>query len=313
MDNPIYVLITMDVEPALPADRPAATTGPLNYADSERFIRAYWAMAAEYGYPVTFMIHPEVTLAHPGLMLELEQEGASLGLHIHPWKFSDGHYKAHFGGLRTAQQYAIVSEATAMWQAGLGKRPRFFRPGTFSCNDNTLPVLEELGFVGGSVSLPGRVYPDMNAVWAGAEPDPHRGHAVFRHLAGDLEFVNIPLSVDMSRTEDRDGRKFHWDLRPDWQSADYRLIASNIVTQVLARRPKVPVIHMVTHNDHDYTDPEDRVRRNFATVLREITDACQRAGATPVGATFASVATLVREAKKTTAPFVYAHASMLTG
>jgi hypothetical protein len=313
MDNPIYVLITMDVEPALPADRPAATTGPLSYADSERFIRAYAALAGERGWPVSFMIHPEVTHAHPGLLLDLERDGACLGLHIHPWKFADGAYKAHFGGLRPEEQYAIVSEAVAMWYGGMGKRPRYFRPGTFSANDATFRVLADLGFRGGSVSLPGRVYPDMNAVWAGAELDPHRGHAAFRHVAGDLDFVNVPLSVDVSRVENRDGRLFHWDLRPDWQAADYRLIAGNIVGQVLARRPLAPVIHMVTHNDNDFSDPEDRVSRNYRTVLREIADACRRHGATPVGATFATIADLVREGRRRDDAFVYAHASMLTG
>ena len=91
------------------------------------------------------------------------------------------------------------------------------------------------------------------------------------------------------------------------------MIADNIVRQVLARRPLVPVVHMVTHNDNDFSDPNDRVRRNYATVLREVTDAIRRAGADPVGATFASVAELVRGAGTRQDEFVYAHASMLTG
>jgi len=314
MDKKIYVLVTMDVEPALPADRPPAATGPLTYEDSERFIRGYTAIAGEFGYPVSFMIHPEVTHAHPGLMLELEGQGACLGLHLHPWKFADGRYKAHFGGLRAEEQYAIVSEATAMWYGGLGRRPRFFRPGTFSANDSTFRVLEDLGFAGGSISLPGRVYPDMNAVWAGAEMDPHRGHSAFRQVAGDLAFVNIPLSVDVSGVENRNGRLFHWDLRPDWQSADYRSIASNIVRQVIARNPAVPVVQMVTHNDNDYSDPDDRVCRNYRTVLTEITEACRREGMTPVGATFETVVDLFSAQQiGTPEDFVYAHASMLTG
>lgn len=309
----MYILITMDVEPALPADRPAATTGPLNYRDSERFIRGYVRLAESYGYPVSFMIHPEVTHAHAAIFDELESRGACLGLHLHPWKFSDGHYKAHFGGLTAEQQYAIVSEATAMWLAGMGRRPLYFRPGTFSANDSTFRVLSDLGFRGGSVSLPGRVYPDMFAIWAGAPYDPHRGHAIFRQMPGELDFVNIPLSVDTSRQEERNGNLFHWDLRPDWNNANYRQIASNIVEQLMARRPLVPVVHMVTHNDNDFGDPNDRVARNFQSVLREVTDACHRAGVEPVGATFASVCDLVREGSRADTGFVYAHASMLTG
>jgi hypothetical protein len=310
----IYVLVTMDVEPALAADvRPDGASGPRNYADSERFIEGYARRAAARGYPVTYMLHPEVTTHHAQLFLELEERGACLGLHIHPWKFGDGHYKAHFGGLSGEQQCAILSEATAVWYGNMGKRPRYFRPGTFSANDNTFGVLERLGFLGGSVSIPGRVYPDLNAVWAGAALDPHRANETFRQVPGDLDFVNIPLSVDVSGIEDRGGRKFHWDLRPDWEKADYGRIAGNVITQVLARDPEVPVVHMVTHNDNDFADDEDRVCRNFETVLDQIALACRNAGVEAVGATFADVVTMIRGEERRRRAFVFADASMLTG
>lgn len=310
----IQVLITMDVEPALGGDtRPEGASGPLSWEDSDRFIRGYHRRAAARGWPVSYMLHPETTAHHAALFLDLERQGACLGLHLHPWKFADGHYQAHFGGLAADMQTAIVSEAIAMWQANMGKRPRFFRPGTFSANDSTFGVLERLGFLGGSVSIPGRVYPDLNAVWAGAALDPHRANGVFRQVPGDLDFVNIPLSVDVSGLEDRGGRRFHWDLRPDWVQADYRSIARNIVAQVLQRNPAVPVVHVVTHNDNDYSDDADRVCRNFETVLDEIGAAIREAGAQAVGATFADVARLVHGAASGRKGFVFADSTMLTG
>lgn len=310
----VYVLITMDVEPALAGDtRPDGASGPLNYEDSERFIRGYARRAASRGYPVSYMLHPEVTDQHGQLFLDLEAKGACLGLHIHPWKFADGHYQAHFGGLSAEQQGAILSEASAIWYTNIGKRPRYFRPGTFSANDSTFSVLDRLGFLGGSVSIPGRVYPDLNAVWAGATLDPHRGNASFRQVPGDLDFVNVPLSVDVSGVEDRGGRKFHWDLRPDWQVADYGRIARNIVAQVKSRNPKVPVVHMVTHNDNDFSDDNDRVCRNFESVLTEIGAAIREAGAEPVGVTFADIVELVRQDDSTGKGFVFADKTMLTG
>lgn len=309
----IFVLVTMDVEPALPKDRPAASTGPMNYADSARFIEGYSETAAGFGYPVSFMIHPEVTAEHRELFDQLEHEGACLGLHLHPWKFAEGRYKAHFGGLSRNEQVDILTEAADMWEGSMERRPIWFRPGTFSANDNTMPVLQELGFSGGSISLPGRVYPDMCAVWAGANPDPHFGHSAFRLLSGNMDFVNIPLSVDNSRVEARDGNLFNWDLRPDWQAADYHTIADNIVQQVIARDPDVRVVQMVTHNDNDFSNPNDRVANNFRTILTEVTEACHRHGYTPVGATFASVASALRSKVLQTSKFTYAHASMLNG
>src|SRR5690606_19128288 len=113
---------------------------------------------------------------------ELEGQGACLGLHLHPWKFGDGTYRAHFGGLTEAQQRAALSEAIALWQRAIGRRPRYFRPGTFSANDASYRVLVDLGFRGGSIAAPGRVYPDLSSIWTGAEKDPHRPHATFRQL-----------------------------------------------------------------------------------------------------------------------------------
>ena len=309
----IFVLVTMDVEKALPANRPASTTGPRNYEESAVFIEAYVQRAKSHGFPVSFMIHPEVTHEHKALFNQLEEDGACLGLHLHPWKFSDGRYKAHFGGLTSDEQRNILGEAIEMWSDAMIRKPLWFRPGTFSANDNTMPLLAELGFRGGSISLPGRVYPDMCAVWAGAPPDPHFGHAAFRHLPGELDFVNIPLSVDMSRVEMRNGNLFRWDLRPDWLDADYHAIADNIVGQVVAREPAVPVVHMVTHNDNDFSDPADRVCRNYVSALNEVVEACRRRGLTAVGATFADVADKLRSADRTDSRFRYAHASMLDG
>lgn len=309
----IFVLVTMDVEMVLPSPKPDGASGPSSYAESERYIIGYDRYAREYGYPVSYMIHPEVTPNHSELFLQLEAEGACLGLHVHPWKFSDGHYKAHFGGLSQPEQLAILSEATAMWQANMGKRPRFFRPGSFSANDSTFEALDTLGFLGGSCSIPGRVYPDLNAVWAGATPDPHRANRVFRQVPGNLDFVNVPLSVDLSSHEVRGGREFCWDLRPDWQNADYRVIATNIVEQVVARDPQVPVVHMVTHNDNDYSNPDDRVCRNYQTVLRELTDAIRRVGAEPTGATFDEVCNMVRDRNVVRKAFVFADKTLLTG
>ena len=46
-------------------------------------------------------------------------------------------------------------------------------------------------------------------------------------------------------------------MRPDWPEADYERIAANIVSQVRRRGATIPVINSITHNDNDYTDPDD--------------------------------------------------------
>jgi len=306
----LHVVITMDVEQPTPATHPEAT-GPKNWQDSERFIRGYVDRAAEFGFPVTFFIHPEATLEHAALFEEMKGRGCCVeGLHLHPWKFRDGKYRSHFGGMSESDMRACVSEAISMWQSGMGRRPLYFRPGTFSASDSAYRVLADLGFRGGSCSIPGRIWPRMNAVWTGAEPDPHRAHPVFRQLVGNLPFANMPVSVDFSRTTVSRGTKIeavdpesaslgantvegHPDMRPDVRDADYQSIARNMVSQVRARGATIPVINCVTHNDNDYTDPADRVRGNLMCSMQAMADAAAAAGMEPVGSTIETVCDLV--------------------
>ena len=267
----IYVVVTMDVEP-LTGDTHPTATGPETWEQSEKFIRGYAEQAGKYGYPVSYFIHPEVAVAQAALFEELNQEGHCVDcLHLHPWKFRDGKYKAHFGELSENDMRAALGESIAMWQSGFGRRPLYFRPGTFSANDMMYKVLVDMGFRGGSCSMPGRVWPRMKAIWTGAEPDPHRPHASFRLAVGDLEFGNMPNSADFSSWAVAKGSNFqmvegethshdnntvacHRDLRPDWRDNDYHAVANNIVEQLIERNPSIPVLTENTHNDNDHSD-----------------------------------------------------------
>ena len=318
----LHVVITMDVEPPTSDTHPAAS-GPGSWADSDRFIRGYVERAAESGLPVTFFIHPEVAVEQAGLFAELKERGCCVeGLHLHPWKFRDGKYRAHFGGLGEREMRSVVSEAISMWQTGMGRRPLYFRPGTFSGNDFMYQVLVDLGFRGGSCSIPGRIWPRMNAIWTGAAPDPHRAHPTFRQLVGNLPFANMPVAVDFSGTNVTTGADFrdvdpetasldansvvsHWDMRPEWREADYERIATNIVSQVRQRGATVPVINSIAHNDNDYTDPHDRVCRNFVRAMRAMLGAAQAAGMEPVGSTIETVADLVLAEPDRSLEFVF--------
>ena len=319
----VFVVVTMDVEPPTENTHPDAS-GPKNWQDSEKFIRGYVARAAEFGCPVSFFIHPEVAVEQHAMFEEFKKKnGACIeGLHLHPWKFRDGKYKAHFGGLAENEMRSCLSEAISMWQTGFNRRPLYFRPGTFSANDWMYRVLVDLGFLGGSCSIPGRIWPRMNAVWSGAAPDPHRAHAVFRQLVGDLPFGNMPVSVDFSGTIVTQGTKFktvegsaglldqntvtnQWDMRPDFQNADYHRIARNIISQIKSRKASIPVISTITHNDNDFTDPNNRVCKNLKTSLKEMHAAIREAGARPVPATLAQIVDLVLAEPSKMLPFTY--------
>lgn len=249
----VNIVVTMDCERPVSETHPSAS-GPPDLEKAELWTRAYADIAGRYGFPVTFFVHPEVATAQASMFREMEAKGHCLGLHLHAWRF-DNRFACEFVGLSENEARAMLGEASVLWQKAFGVQPRYFRPGTLSENDSLFRVLSDMGFCGGSVSLPGRVFPDKHAVWSGAPFDPHRGNATFRLLSGDLDFANMPITVDTTALNTRDGRQFYWDLRPNFKGLDYRAHARNVVAQLQARAPAVPCINMLTHNDHDFPIP----------------------------------------------------------
>lgn len=295
----INVVVTMDCEPSTQTTHPSAT-GPHDWALGQRSCEGYAKIAAEYGLPATYFIHPESAIAQADMYKRLQQDGACLGLHMHPWKYSMWRYNgerfmAHYGGLSEKEQRELLIESSALWEEALGLRPEIFRPGTFSANDSIFKVLAELGFKGGSCSVPGRMMPEMRAIWTGAHPDPHRASPVLRQVAGALDFVNVPVSTDFSTLlEGRLGRRLHPDLRPDvdWESqygVNYPTIARNLIQQLMERKPAVPTICLLTHNHYDFEDANDPATQRLRQSLQALAVACAEAGIRIKPATIDSV------------------------
>jgi hypothetical protein len=310
----IKIVLTMDCEPTTATSHPAAT-GPATWKAGEDAVLGYVEIAAAYDLPVTFFVHPEAAVAQGDMFRELERKGACLGLHMHPWKYSlwrhNGRkYLAHYGGLSPAEQDELLAESSAVWAESIGHRPHYFRPGTFSANDAIFRVLASHGFRGGSCTAPGRLIPEMQAIWSGGQPDPHRANANFRQACGDLDFANMPLSADFSRLLDGPaGRSMYADFRPDvdWPGqygVSYRTIATNIVAQVRGRAPAVPVLSTITHNHYAYRDGRDPVYQRLRVMLDEMMAACRAQEVRPVGATLKDVADAVLASPPVSEPFV---------
>lgn len=214
----LHLCLTMDVERIAMY---SPTGGPRTWEDAERSVRSYCETLAAYDLPATLFIVPDAAMVQGALFRELERStGAELGMHFHPQCWRD-HYLnpaayEYLGGYAAEQQYSLLAAALEQTSEGLGARPYAFRGGNFSANDSTFAVLADLGFTHGSVSQPGRVAPQYRAVWAGADPDVHRAHRDFRLIAGDLDFVEVPLTSDRTRTN-------HWtgvgDVRFETASA----------------------------------------------------------------------------------------------
>jgi Polysaccharide deacetylase len=193
-DKPLlHILFTMDCEPVT---RRAVKTGPKTWALSARAIEGFCDRLSNASYPVTLFVSAGCVEEHSPLMEELIGRGIELGLHVHPPSLDPERYTRHLGECRVNEQRAIVEEAIERFYDAIGMRPRSFRSGDFSANDATFQVLYELGFRQGSLSIPGRDLPRDAACWTGAELDTHYVDPSDRLRAGDLPFLELPVTSD---------------------------------------------------------------------------------------------------------------------
>ena len=251
-----------------PYARQMSSSGPTDYRESERSIYFYFETAKTYGFPVTFFAHPEVALENADLLQTLQDQGACLGLHLHPYKLRGGRYRYDLGAYSARAQREIIQEAMQVWASALGKTPRYFRAGYFSANDCTFGVLRELGFVGGSLSNPGRILPAHCSVWAGAEPYPHRAHLGFRLIRGDSDFINVPVSAAFGRpvAQGHAGeRGYEWSYVP--HTYDHRAVIRDVLNRFRTEDPRFGTLVTDSHNDQDYSDPRHPARQNLCELV----------------------------------------------
>ena len=291
---PVNILMTMDCESAKVdvSDHGIgmSSSGPADYAESERSIRGFVETVNAAGYPATLFLHPEVAVAHVDMVLEMQAEGACLGLHLHPYKMVDSIYKQDLGAYPEPQQRAILQKAIDAWENALGHRPRYFRAGYFSANDSTFGILEDLGFRGGSLSNPGRLLPSHFSVWKDADPYPHRAHRAFRLVSGDSSFVEVPVAVAYGRPVARGhaGEEgYEWPYIP--HTYDHEAVVSDILGRFSEDQPRLGTIVTDTHNDHNYSDPQSAASINLRCILTAIETSCEKIGLEPRGTTIAAL------------------------
>jgi polysaccharide deacetylase len=194
--SPLYILFTMDCEPVTPR---AKKTGPKTWVLSARAIEGFCDRLSSAGYPVTLFVSAECAEQHSPLMQELAGRDIELGLHVHPPDLDAQRFSRHLGQYGAEEQRTIVEEAVERFYDAVGIRPRSCRSGAFSANDATFQMLYQLGFRQGSLSVPGRDLPREAACWTDAELDTHYVDSSNRLRAGDLPFLELPVTSDPNR------------------------------------------------------------------------------------------------------------------
>ncbi len=291
--EPLFICFTMDVE-RIRAQSPGG--GPESWDVSERSIRSYSNLLNEQQYPVTYFLVPEAAEYHAELFRALQQRKNECGMHFHVESWRENYcnpsqFKA-LGGYPGVQQHEMLGAARDQVQVALGIKPTAFRGGYFSANNATYTVLTDLGFTCGSTSLPGRRLPQRNAYWIGKRRDVHAVDAENRLRAGDLPFVDVPLSVRLwlfGHLHPHGDTRFERARNiPDLQAA---------VRQSLAwqRDHQSPVKHLCffTHNvyfyDEDLSPPLNNRRKILHSFLSAIPSLATEFSLVPQGCTLSQI------------------------
>ena len=258
----------------------------------ERAIRGLGDIFAETGMKATFVVIPPDLKVHAGIYRELDARGHEIGLHVHP---AEQGYEEFMGVYGLNEQVGILQEGVDTFVECMGKKPEAFTPGYFSANDHTYPALEALGFKHGTVSMPTRNLPQCACVWGSSPLDVHYPHRYNRSLSGNVDFVDVPPTVDV---ESRMWGGAHpQDLRIELVDAKnhWYTIHKN-VKRLVEAGDGVPVKHLkaLTHNIFDYSNAHDFRRETLFGVIAAVRDICEQQACELVPVTVADIASEYR-------------------
>jgi peptidoglycan/xylan/chitin deacetylase (PgdA/CDA1 family) len=234
-----------------------------NPALGERAIRGLGEVFAQTNTKGAFLVIPGDIETHATIYKELESAGHEIGLHVHP---ADQGYGEFLGDQSAETQRKILSEAIDRFAQAMGRRPASFCPGYCSANDFTFGILEEFGFKHGAVSFPTRDLPQCASVWGSSPLDPHYPHRYNRMLAGDVNFVDLPITIDPDSRmwgggHPQDLRVELVDAKNHWYTID------KAVRRQLSQNMPIKQLHALTHNVFDYADPNNFRRETYIGIV----------------------------------------------
>lgn len=79
------------------------------------------------------------------VLKDIEANGHNIGVHVHPDHMGDIN-RRYLWQYSKAEQYEIIARCTDFYEKVLKKRPLSFRAGRYGADNNTLQVLDELGY-----------------------------------------------------------------------------------------------------------------------------------------------------------------------
>jgi hypothetical protein len=249
----LYIVFSMDCERIASESPPG---GPKTWDFSERSIQSYSDILLDAGFPATLFVVPECGVRHADMLRELGRRGIDLGMHLHPQSFLDLQFDKYLGEYNAATQRDLIERGADMLTSAFGSRPTSFRSGNCSASDDTFPILSELGFRQGAMSIPDRDIAEYVAHWAGADPFVHWASATDRGAAGDLPFLELPVTTIPGQMQPN-GEPY--EMRIEFGSAEewHIPVLEAALVEMERRESEFRAVCIDTHNFLDYGNPSD--------------------------------------------------------
>ena len=239
----------------------------------ERSSRGFMNILEDQGLKGTFYLISTDATASRVLYREVRDRGHQVGLHVHPSE--EGEFEEFLGVYGPEEQRNILTVARDRFAQALSFEPKGISIGYISTNDYTYSVLSAMGFTHGVASLPSRVLPECASVHAGAPLDIHYAHPYNRILPGNLDFVEIPLTVDVeSRMW---GGRHPQDLRVELvDSKNHWYTINKAIRRQIEDQVPLPYLQVNTHNTFDYDVPGDFRRKTLEEIIVQIRDIAEQ-------------------------------------
>ncbi|MHA1340104.1 MAG: hypothetical protein ACTSRZ_19670 [Promethearchaeota archaeon] len=298
MRKKLFISFTMDVERIASE---SISGGPISWALSEESIKSYADVLNKKGLVATYFAVPYVAKIHADLFKNLIRSGNEVGLHFHYCSFKDNYKitqlneidkiksklrfsseigksksmkkiykfinstKIPLGLLSGNQQYIILKEAIEDFKNYMNFKPKVFRPGFFSLNDESYPQLIKLGFKAGSTSLLGRhSITKFGVSWRHSRRDTHKVNEKCKNKKGDLDFVEIPATTHVNHLG---FISRHGDIRIErLSSSSLEKYLLNAIKQSInwQKKHKSPIFHLLffTHNTSIFKNATRKIEDN---------------------------------------------------
>jgi len=282
-----HICFTMDCESVRPEIDDLAL--------GRRAMRGYADLLECEGWRATFFVVPEQIEPMAELLHRLQAEGHEIGLHFHPE--TAGYSSPYLGTFSAEEQAEIIGNGAEEYRRVLGCQAVSLRPGFFSANDATFPVVYQCGIRQTSLSCPGRKMSQVAANWAGAPLFAHYAHPHNRFLTGGLDLVEIPPSVDWETMIW--GGIHPQDLRLEFTDAkNHGFLIRKVMKRQCDENLPLKALVPLTHDIFDYSDPANFRFETLQGVIAEIKRCGQELSVELIGSTLAEAAATYRKNAK---------------